>query len=267
MDFPYTIELSELPSKGLAYSGITKIQGRSITVREAKILRTILDTKDYYQIALTSNSILNNCFDFDYKKLTYGDKFFLLIWLRMNSLGKNFLVDYTCKHCKEKTQGLNVDLSQLTVKHIKEDYTHPMEFQFVESNGVKHSLILSLHNIEDEEKVINFTREAGVDLEMDEDIVARYASTVRVVDGREVSFEEAIKLMSVLPEGSKAISIIRRFFEIYDHGIDFNYEMECPKCKESSSVLVPFCTSLFIAPTISDYDFRESIVVKSENKQ
>ena len=101
---------------------------KPFTVAHIKSLVYAPDDEHYPALCV---SVVNEVIDFDSLKLTVMDFDHLVLFLRVNSCGKEAAYTVTCPACK-KTSPFNVDLTALDLRSLPKDFKEPKEL-----NGLK----------------------------------------------------------------------------------------------------------------------------------
>ncbi|AWD93026.1 baseplate hub subunit [Bacillus phage vB_BceM-HSE3] len=144
------VENFDLPSKGLLYTPEDNIPAtvglRPMTTKEEKMLFGSPSNK-------VLNEVIAECLDqkFDLSKLLLPDQFFLMIMLRVVSYGSDYTVKAECPSCG-KTHEYTVDLSDLHIYELDEDFEEPFELTLPKSKDVLSVRLLRGKDIEDVDK-------------------------------------------------------------------------------------------------------------------
>ena len=111
-------QIVELPSRGLGYPGKkSKVTIRTMSFEDEKALSESTPNQDVV------NLLLNRCCDIEDPDILYSpDKIFLLFKIRELSYGSTVKLDGPCFKCNA-TNHLDVDLSQLEVKYVEDDFS------------------------------------------------------------------------------------------------------------------------------------------------
>lgn len=223
-----------LPSRCKVYD----VDPASITIRtlkgkDEKIIAEI--TSD--NLVLKMNQLLENVLEgIDPRKLTLGDRQYLLLWLATNSYGKDYPVEVVCEGCGQLIS-VTVDLSKLEVEYLPEDYSEPYEVQL--SDG--KSVYLRLFRVEDEMDILEWESQGK------NSWLYRYALTL-VDESKNII--EKMKFLEDLE--AKDLAKIRAFHEKFDHGPIMESKYECPYCGFKGVMAVPFRIEMVfpIGPTL-----------------
>jgi len=113
-------ETVELPSRGLLYKGVLssgKINLRPMISSEERLVGK-LNEYNYHQIF---NTIVEKCSKetFDANDLTSNDRYYILCWLRSQSYGNTYDIEYTCAKCGKSFLS-TIDLSVFVPKFLEE---------------------------------------------------------------------------------------------------------------------------------------------------
>ena len=185
---------------------------------------------------LISSSVISE--EFNINKLYLQDRFFLLVELRRKSKGDNYKFQYDCPKCNSQTMQV-IKLSDLPVKKMPEDIDNVIK---IDNNlsvklshvtrGMQKNAIKSIKNM----KQMNNTQRAT------EMALATHASAVISIvtpEGEitEPSIEDSRYLLDNI--STESYTDIRDWFDKYDFGMDFTFEIKCSSCDKSERVDVP----------------------------
>lgn len=211
-----------LPSRCRVYD----VDPASITIRtlkgkDEKIIAEI--TSD--NLVLKMNQLLENVLEgIDPRKLTLGDRQYLLLWLAANSYGKDYPVDTICEGCGQQISEV-VDISQLEVQYLPEDFAEPYEVKLSDGSSV----FMRLFRVEDELSILEWEAQGK------NSWLYRYALTI--VD-QSKNVLEKIEFLENLE--ARDIAKIRAFHEKFDHGPIMESKYECKYCGFKGVMDVPF---------------------------
>jgi len=211
-----------LPSKFKTYDNVdpTAVKIRVLKGKDEKLIAEITyDNIDRKFLDLMTKVIIG----MDVKKMTLGDRRFIMVWLAINSYSKDFPVEFICQVCLQKIEYV-VDLAKFEVLELPDDFHQPYTLTLSSGSTINVRLL----TIEDEIKVADFEK-AGHN-----SWLYRYALSIvndkKVLDNME--FLEALDVRDVAK--------IRAFQEKYDHGPVMSSVYECSKCGGNGKIAVPF---------------------------
>lgn len=257
----YTFTVAELPSKGVAYN-FNSISAKPMTVGQVKALRNALNTESETDVSLAINRVLDGCMSVKSDLITLGDKLALALWVRVETLGKNFVCNFTCPECGKVIENYNIDLTSLQYDYIADGYKGPVKVK----DG-KNEVEISMFMIADEVECLGYCRNKSL---TEEDVLnIRLSATIRKINGKNVRFSEKLSFFESLPEGSKIADFLRKFHLYFAHGLNRTVKMQCSQkgCEKETELMLPFRGDLFISPGISDDDFREAILSQQSDEQ
>ena len=220
----------ELPSKCLVYKNVdqSQIVARTLKGKDELLLAEMSsDNFDKKFLALLRNILKG----IDPEQLTLGDKLYLAIWLTINSYSKDYIYEYECEHCWQKSEYV-VDLSKLEIVELPEGFKEPYTIKLPD-NGLEINLRLlkfqDLIRLSDMEK-------SGANV-----FLRKYAMSI--VDEK----KSLIERESFLSELSvKDTAMIRGFHEKFYHGPKMEVSYECPKCGGTGVMPVTFRLDMFL---------------------
>lgn len=164
-------------------------------------------------------------------KLTLGDRLYLIVWECINSYMDVIKVKTVCGNCLQEVEVL-VDLKNLGVIKLPDDYKEPYEVTLPSGKQIK----LRLLTVADEIEIEKYQQKHG------KSYLYRYARSI-------VSDDNIVEKLKALEESlTRDTAKIRTFHEKFYHGPDFTYTYKCPHCGEEDDVEVPFRLD-FIFPT------------------
>ena len=124
-DIPTELEtLVSVPSRCKFYTDLeldSKVKIRPMNFGDEKALAAASENPGVDM----GDLLLSRCLlNIDLQDLISMDKFWLLLQLRVISYGKDYAVNHTCPHCQFLNE-LNLDVSQLPLTEIPDDYEDP----------------------------------------------------------------------------------------------------------------------------------------------
>lgn len=219
-----------LPSKCIPYEGINPgdITIRPYQVKDEKVLAQInpinLEQK-YLQIL---KEVVKGI---DPKKLTTGDKLYIILWEYINSYSETLLVRTYCSHCIREVEVV-INLSNLDVVYLSDSFKcpHPVSLFSKDESGEIITVNLRPITVGDEIETEKYNDDH------DDAIIYRYARSI--VDDR--STIEKMEWLFSLEKSTRDMARIRAFHEKYYHGPDLTTKFQCPKCGGEEEVDIPF---------------------------
>lgn len=228
----------ELPSQCRLYEGVSPedIMITPFKGRHEKMFASI--TADTYEKKLSD--ILNDVVDgMDVRKMTMGDRLYILIWEAINSFSNEYPMDIQCQACSEVIVYI-VDLNKLTVNQLNSDFSEP--YSITLANGKK--LDLRLIRVEDEI--------AAIDYEInnpDEGWSYKYARSIATED----NILSRIQIFEDLDAVDSAR--VRAVQDKYMHGPVLQTDFVCDKCGHGGPVPFTFQPDMVfpIGKALSDH--------------
>lgn len=157
----------------------------------------------------------------DPKKLTLGDRLYIMLWEYINSYSNTIKMDNVCSNCLESVE-ISIDLSSLEKVYLPDSYKEP----YMESLSTG-KIGLRLLTIEDEIEVDKFSDKKEAPL-------YRLARSI-------VSKDDVLKRLEMIRNmPAKDVATIRAFHERMFHGPDMHTKVTCPKCGSEEEIEVPF---------------------------
>ncbi len=213
-----------LPSKCLTYD----VNPEDITIRPYQAKDEIF-LAEINPINLESKylQVLQNVIQgIDAKKLTLGDRFYIMIWECMNSYTEVIKVKMVCSHCLRDVQ-VEVDLTKLNLIELPDDFQQPYSVKLpVAGKEIKLRLFTVADELEIERYESNPNHEDGH--------LFRFAKSI-------VSDMDVMDRMNQLSKlKAKDLAKIRWFHQKFVHGPDMRTTVQCPVCKKEEDLEVPF---------------------------
>lgn len=213
-----------LPSKCLAYENIdkSKLMIRPLKGKDEKLIAEISGDNFEKKFLIILRNVIQGI---DVEKLTLGDRLYIAVWEAMNSYSQKFFLKHECEHCWQSSE-YEVDLSQLDIIELPDNYHQPYEIKLPESGEVVKVRLLTVAD--------------GIKVdEMDKSgqNVWLYRYALGLVSPDENVFTKVDYL------GDLAVSdlaIIRAFHDKFYHGPKMEQKYECPKCGGTGIMPVPF---------------------------
>lgn len=173
--------------------------------------------------------ILGNCVEgIDVKKLTLGDRKYIMLWLAVNSFSKMHTISGVCENCLAKME-IEVDLTKMNVVELPENFKEPYPVTLSDGSIVN----LRLFRVSDEIQLAEMEKTST------NTWLYRFALSI-------VSDESLPDKVARLEEMDSAdIAKIRAFHEEYVHGPIMETQYECQKCGGVGVMPIPFRFELF----------------------
>jgi hypothetical protein len=220
-----------LPSKCLVYKGVDKdgIQIRTLKGKDEKLIAEVNYDNFEKKFLLLLKNVLKGI---DPEILTVGDRLFILLWEAINSYSKDFDIEHNCMSCFEKITS-TVDLSQLDVVELPDDFKEPYSKELSDGSSVK----LRLFRVQDEINIANYEKSG------DSSWLYRFAtSVVQKKSNKEVGIWDRVSYLENLSAGD--VAKIRAFHQEFAHGPKMEAPYICNKCGGEGVVPVPFRTEM-----------------------
>lgn len=253
----------ELPSRGMLYkddsilkSGI--LNCRAMKTSEEKLIDKI-DKYNYYSIL---DQIISNCTQepIQVGKLTVGDRFYLLCWIRAHSYGPEYNIDLECPLCGHKYEG-NINLDKFDPVFLEDDIREPIELELPVSK-IKVKIIIprselykkSLSRTFAEEKIMSKNKNKNKKNDNDEKLYLKALSVKEMIlpnaDNTVLTAEEDFDMIfDIISNKLDAYDSVtfNIKWDMYDHGLIEPYMETCPNC-EGVYEQYPLLSSYFFHP-------------------
>lgn len=219
-----------LPSRCLTYPGLhpEDIKARAYQGSEEELLSQINPINLERNYLEVMKRVIQGI---DPIKLTLGDRLYFIVWECINSYMDVIQVKTVCSHCLQEVE-IPVDLKELKVINLPEDFKEPREVPLPGGEKIK----LRLLTVEDEIEIEEYQKKHGSSHNY------RYARSI-------VSEKDILEMLDKVEKMSaKDKATLRAFQEKFYHGPDLYHKYTCPKCKEEDEVEVPFRFD-FLFPT------------------
>jgi hypothetical protein len=216
-----------LPSNCITYEGIKPedITIRAYQGKDAIFLAEINPINLAQKFLLVLNNVVRGI---DPKRLTLGDRLYIMIWECINSYTDIVRVSTVCTNCLQEIE-INVDLKNLNRIELPDTYKQPYEVSLPSGKKIN----LRLLTLEDEIEIEKWGKKN------EDSLLFRYARSI-------VDEDDVLKRMETLRSmGTKDIVTIEAFHDKFFHGPDMSADFVCPKCKEADKVSVPFRLDFF----------------------
>lgn len=240
----------QLPSLGYLNPEIPdgKIVQRCVTVRDQKFLAGSKSTGGNSKELLKRTIVSPETVDID--NLTVSDTLFLMFKLRILSYGEKFSYRARCPECGERID-VTVDLSQLPVEYLADDYAKSLEITLPNSGDTVYTQILRNRDFDEiRSEAKRLAKKNG-----DEDgtnFILRIARTIKKVKLKEANadgdkvLEHPVDIQKYVEDLTDldATAIISTTGNI-KFGILPTVEYVCPECKEYIDLNVHFDPNFF----------------------
>jgi len=231
----------ELPSQGIPYGDELpdgKLALRPMTTREESILYSAGEGTT--KIA----SVINSCVasSFDPMHLLMVDRFYILLALRVQSLGPEYTAMVKCRWCNQQWKAPINIIEDLDKTLMEEDVEEPFDCQ-LPKNGSTVSLRF-LRGV-DEDKIAKRAKKVRLKSNDpgDPSYLYRLALQIVAIDGEVVDEKKAEKFVATLDMGDS--NAIRAKVDEVEGGVDTTLFLECPHCGSDNETQMPFDTDFF----------------------
>jgi hypothetical protein len=213
-----------LPSKCLPYEGINPedITVRTYTGADEVLLAQINPVNIERNFLVVLQSVISGI---DPKKLTLGDRLYLILWEYINSYNSQLDVDQVCSHCLKRVS-FSVDLLDLQLRYLPDNY---LELTVVHLPVQDKVVRLRVLTVEDEVECEKMESDGK------DPYLYRIARSF-------VGEEEPFILMEKMKSWpGKDMARVRKFHELdTEHGPKLLMTQKCPNCGEEEDVVIPF---------------------------
>lgn len=210
-----------LPSRCLVYDGVNPedIQIRPYTGQDEVFLAQINPINVEGKYLQVMNRVLRGI---DPKRLTMGDRNYIILWEYINSYTNALKIKTVCTHCLSEIE-CDVDLMTIDSVELPENFTQPAPLELSTGETIHVQLI----TVGDEVEVEKWSNKGDA-------LLYRYARSI-------VSEDDVLARMEKLRHmPAKDVAKIRAFHEKMFHGPDMVTDIVCPKCGEVDNIDVPF---------------------------
>jgi hypothetical protein len=246
--------LVELPSLGNFYDPSLlkdgKVEVFPITAREEKLVAGMQGGMEDLM-----DLLLPRCMKtpIPAEDLLVTDKFYLLIALRANSYGEEYIVHLTCPSCEVKGKYSLMLLSDLKVNKSKPTDAEPF---YVTLPITKLKIGFRLTRGKDVKAVKNYIEgqvNKGISSEGDAGYIFRLARQIVSVEGKSLDMLTALELVSRLI--AKDCAALKNAYDKATPGIKTSFSKKCTSCGKKIESELPL-TAEFFRP---DYGTEESL--------
>jgi hypothetical protein len=218
-----------LPSKCLPYEGINPqdILVRPYIGQDEVVLAQINPVNLERNFLTVLKDVIQGI---DPRKLTVGDRLYLIIWEYINSYTSNIFVDQVCSHCL-KSVNFPINLMEdLNIQYLPDDYSEP--YSLVLEPGKEINVrILTVQDEVDAEKMASQGKDPFL-----------YRLAKSIVNGDDAFYQ--MEKLKNWP--ARDIAKLRKFHDVDTlHGPDFKAVINCPSCGGEEEVIVPFRLDFF----------------------
>lgn len=175
-------ELVKLPTRGILYKDIPEeFVIKAISTKEEKMIYGSSNEK-------ALDAVIRNCIvepsKIDVNDLISVDKHFLMMKLRVLTYGNSYHVKYKCPECTNyPTQEFEVDLDDLEVYELSDDYVEPFEFELPTSKKTVGIKLLTGKDLDEIEKKSKRLLKRFPEIKGDPSYILRMAQYLVSVDG------------------------------------------------------------------------------------
>jgi hypothetical protein len=171
--------------------------------------------------------IVKDAVKLDVNKLTLGDFWYILSWLRINTY-KNypFLIEWACPNSHKNT--LNIEFSKLKIGELPDEFEEPIQLKI--SDTV--TLPMRLPRVGDEKIVANYLKKTSIKSAPTPEDEEQASQAIQIDNGR--SLYENIELLKTIedsPDGPEAIMKIEALNIEFQHGLPRFLEDTCKECE------------------------------------
>lgn len=214
-----------------------KVEYRPYLVKEEKILRIAMESKDSKQILRAMGQVVESCTfnKLNARDLASFDLEYIFLQLRAQSVGANSEFLYPCTKCGEKND-VAVDLESIKVDGVsKKDKVVPL----TDNIGVtlKYLTIKDVEELQDDEA--NTTEQS---LKLIARSIKSIYDSEKIYPAFESTEEEMIAFIESL--NSKQFDAIKEFVE-NTPGLKHKLEFQCSKCGHNNEVMLEGLQSFF----------------------
>ena len=242
-------EETQLPSKGLAYP-----EGM---VPDGRVVYAMMGTQEEKILAggnTRSNAMLTQILDrlivepkIKSADLITLDRMFLLLKIRIYSLGEDYRFEFVCPHCNQNSE-IHVNLAEQNVKYFPDDWKEPIE---VELPILKKTINLRMLRAYDEDEVEDWVRKLKaknprLEKEGDPSYIPLLAKAIYSTPEipADSGFSAKVNFVQSL-KSRDSLAITRKLKEM-DFGVDMTTDISCPACSmDSSGVSIPLTPEFF----------------------
>lgn len=243
------VETIPLPSAGRAYPEGSPLHNkehvdiRAMTAREEDILmsRTLIK-KGTVVTHLIKNCLVSQ--DIPVDQMLSGDRYALLIALRIMSYGPEYEANMECPQCGDKSNQI-FRLDELPIKPLEIQPVAPgqnlFEFELPVSKARVQFKFLTGH---DEEMMLitQNQKKAKLNLEVETPVTSRLAQTIVAINGNTNRGDILRSINSMVVRDSNAL---RDYMSKNEPGIDMTQVVSCSECDAVEEVSVPVGVGFF----------------------
>lgn len=205
----YTESL-QLPSGFKPYS-FNELLVRPLKIKEVKAIQPILNNS---VSGITLATALQDVASVRLDQLTYGDFWYVLAWLRINTFeNAPFMIKWPCPKCNQANKKALV-LSELDIVELPEEYKEPARITLPNSEV----LSLRLQRVEDQTIVENYVKTVfNKDSATEEDL---YVPSIAITIANGKSLHDNIQMISESEKyTAEDLQILADFQNVFGHGM------------------------------------------------
>jgi hypothetical protein len=246
-DIPF--DTVPLPSKGLAYPPSSPLHNkdsvdiRAMTAREEDILMSrALIKKGTVVTHLIKSCLADQSIPVEH--MLSGDRYALLVALRVMSYGPEYEASVDCPSCGAKGNH-SFNLAELPINNLSAAPVSPgmnlFEFELPISRKKIQFKFLTGRD-EEEMLLVQTQKKAKLGHDLETSVTSRLAQTIVAVDGdtNRASIVKAINNMIV-----RDASALRKYMADSEPGVDMTQTISCSECDNAEEVSVPVGVGFF----------------------
>lgn len=231
-----------LPSKGLPYKGkLNEKKGvleiYPMRAKEQKLIAGFAGGKKTEAL----NQLLKACFkdDIDPKELTTSDRLYILMWLRIISLGEVYKIELSCPNCSLRFDH-DINLNEFEIKYIDDDFVEPFELTLPIAGD---TIGLRLFRGEDESALQKYSESYKKGDLGDSTFIFRLTRQLMSVEGEELTDSQKKDYIENLI--MKDFNAIEEALVKNDSGMIPSVKADCPKCDYRIETTLPLGPTFF----------------------
>jgi hypothetical protein len=248
-DYPLEWDTSFMPSRGQLYD-YDVIHAHPISVKEEKYLTT----SNLLNFEEAVRQVGQNCLEQDFLDLTYGDKLWAYIRLRIETWSSTYYMAWTCNKCDHENSRYEYDLNEMDVTRLPEDYTEPQSFSVEDGREITMRMLrvrdeVAVDNFLDQEKGNNQNQQLrgrnqqqssfGSHSRDQLEVLSRLASMIEKCPGDASTIKSTVHWLEN-DATQREFALVRSFADKYYHGLSFEAELECHNCGRVTQTMLPF---------------------------
>lgn len=240
------IETAPLPSGGKIYQGVLagrdSVDIKAMTTREEDILMS----KPLIKNGTVLNELVKACLidkTINPNELIVGDKYAILVAIRVTGYGAEYQVQMECSSCKEKFEH-EFDLAALQIKPLQIDPVIPGTnlFEFKLPVCKKIVRFKYLTGADEADITATLERQKKLKIQVDSPISTNLLYSIVSVDG----IEDRAKLgqfVRMMP--ARDSLALRKYIQNNEPSLDMKQYCTCPHCSNEEEVGIPMGINFF----------------------